>query len=186
MRIPVSVVIFSALLAWGSAQSPGGQALAEQEFLERHGIEAVHPVAIIAELEARERAPLPYMASVTSGALILADADAELIYDLSTFGFYLAVAPFVDQTHACFNHSLATCQGELHRQEFEVVVTAEDGSVYRETTLMSGANGFIGLWLPHDGVFTVTVSARGYSGSQLVSTGADAPTCLTTLQLRRL
>ncbi len=43
------------------------------------------------------------------------------------------------------------------------------------------ANSFVGLWLPWDVEATLTITSEKGQGSVDISTVADAPTCLTTL-----
>lgn len=64
-----------------------------------------------------------------------------------------------------------------------ITVTDADGVVLVDEERATYANGFVGLWLPADTTGTLTVEVDGRSGSQQVSTGAEDPTCLTTLQV---
>ncbi len=45
------------------------------------------------------------------------------------------------------------------------------------------ANGFVGLWLPRDIEGTLRISQDERAGEVDFATDADAPTCVTTLQL---
>ncbi len=155
----------------------------EAAFLRRHGISATDPQEIIAQLEAHPTKPLPYVASVTSHSLVLADDTTRLEYDLSEVGFYLSFAPYVSFTHPCYNHSLATCQGELVAEEFDVQIVTSDGVVLIDETVTTHANGFAGVWLPHDIEATVTVDMDGRTASSWISTAEDEATCLTDLRL---
>src|SRR5690606_37552337 len=53
-------------------------------------------------------------ASITSKELIVTDQDdTETIYQLPEDEFFVSIAPFINETHPCTNHSLTGCQGEL-------------------------------------------------------------------------
>src|SRR5690625_4001071 len=55
-------------------------------------------------------------ASITSEELIVTDSnDKETTYDLPEDEFFVSIAPFVETTHPCTNHSLTGCQGEIGR-----------------------------------------------------------------------
>ena len=97
--------------------------------------------------------------------------------------FYLSFAPYVDQTHECYFHSLTTCRGELRNTEMTVTLTSSDGKVIVDDVLTSNDNGFIGLWLPRNAEGTLSVEYDGKSVVSDVSTGDDDPTCLTDLRL---
>src|SRR5690625_4785552 len=59
-------------------------------------------------------------ASITSKQLIVTDSDdKELVYDFPEEEFFVSIAPFINETHPCENHSLTGCQGELVNQDFE-------------------------------------------------------------------
>lgn len=72
------------------------------------------------------------------------------------------MAPYVDQTHECFNHSLTTCKGELASKAMQVRIVDEHGKVLVDETRTTFENGFVGFWLPRDikGTLRVTYGAR--------------------------
>ena len=79
--------------------------------------------------------------------------------------------------------------GQLMRRHWNPVclieeVSEPDGTVLVDQTVRTQDNGFAGLWLPADLTATLTVEHEGRTASTPITTGADAPTCLTTLQLR--
>src|SRR5699024_11690022 len=57
--------------------------------------------------------------------------------------FFVSIAPFVETTHPCTNHSLTGCQGELVEKEFDVYIEDEEGNVVVDETMTSLKNGFI-------------------------------------------
>ena len=97
--------------------------------------------------------------------------------------FYVSIAPFVDQTHECYYHNLATCQGELVEEDLDVTITADDGEVLVDETVKTYQNGFAGFWLPRDIEGTIEISYDGKSVTAPLATGPEDPTCVTTLQL---
>jgi hypothetical protein len=99
-------------------------------------------------------------------------------------GHYLSIAPYVNQTHECYFHSLTTCTAEMGGQPIDVrIVDAETGGVLVDETTEPHDNGFVGYWLPRDITATVSVAADGLTGEATVSTGAEDLTCLSSLQL---
>lgn len=159
---------------------------ASQALLRDHGLEGLSAREIIDRLEAL---PLPerpqdLLASVLPESLSLSDAaGTEVSLPLPDGEFYVSIAPFVEATHECVMHSLTTCLGELQEQELEVSVTAADGEVLLDEVRATAPNGFLGLWLPRDQELTVTLAREGASASGPLLTDAEAPTCVTTMQL---
>lgn len=164
-----------------AAQSVDGDAT--QQFLARHGL-AGQPVEQIVDrldrtLEDRAAGPT---GSVRPNELVLSDDRGKVSLPIEG-KFYLAFAPYVNRTHECFNHNLATCQGELVEQPLTVTITTDDGRTLVDESLTTFTNGFAGVWLPKDITGRITVEHDGRSASAPLSTGAEDPTCLTTLRL---
>ncbi|MEG3614682.1 CueP family metal-binding protein [Isoptericola haloaureus] len=130
--------------------------------------------------------PTDLMVSVRPDELLVTTADeGETTVSLEGEDFYVSIAPYVDQTHECYFHSLTTCTGELQNAEVDVLVTDDaTGEVVLDETRTTFDNGFVGLWLPRDLDATVTIEHDGMSASSPLSTaGADDATCVTTMQL---
>ena len=124
------------------------------------------------------------MASVRPDELQLVSGRQDASLPIPEDRFYLSVAPYVDQTHDCFYHSLTTCQGELGAEAVEVrIVDTTTGEVLVDETRTTFANGFVGFWLPRDIEGTLEVAHDGKVGRTPISTDTEAPTCLTTLRL---
>lgn len=177
----VAAVAATALVLAGcSGGSPEPSAL--DALLDRHDLAGLSGQEVVDRLEGLETAdrPTDLVASVRAAELVLADESYETTVPLPEDTFYLSVAPFVDETHECFYHSLTTCQGELAGEPVSVTATG-DVLVEEDTTL--GANGFVGYWLPRDVDAELRVEHDGRVGTTTVSTRDDDPTCLTTLQL---
>lgn len=123
-------------------------------------------------------------ASITSEQLIMVnEKEEEVIYELPEDEFFVSIAPFIETTHPCANHSLTGCQGELVNQTFEVLIEDEDGNVLVDETMTTMENGFIDLWLPRNKIFNVTITQDGKMAEQEISTFKGDNTCITTMQL---
>lgn len=153
--------------------------------LSRLGLAGKSGREIVDFLDQDERArPLPFKASVRANAVIVGDASGEVSVPITgDDSFYLSIAPYVSRTHDCYFHSLATCMGELVNQSVHVKITDTSGTVLVDEQVETYSNGFVGFWLPQDISGTIEVQAAGKTGSVPFTTAADAPTCLTTLQV---
>ncbi len=123
-------------------------------------------------------------ASITSSQLIVTNTDAsEEIYDLLEDDFFVSIAPYIETTHPCSNHSLTGCRGEMAEEEFAVLIEDTQGNVIIDQTFISQANGFIDFWLPRDRTYRVTIAHDGKSQESEISTFLNDNTCITTMQL---
>jgi hypothetical protein len=136
--------------------------------------------AIDSSLDAR---PLDFAASVRGSQLVLATDQQETTLTLPGDKFYLSLAPYQTRTHECYNHSLATCRGELADADVTVKFIDDQGKVVVDEQTTTYANGFVGFWLPRDIKGTVTVTHAGLTGTAPFATTEDSPTCMTTLRL---
>ena len=140
---------------------------------------------IIEELDRAEDKPANLMASIRYDELLVSspsEPEKETSLPIED-DFYLSMAPYVDQTHDCFYHSLTTYQGELVEEDLDVTITSADGEVLVDETVTTYPNGFVGFWLPRDIEATLEVSHDGRSATSEIGTGSEDPTCLTTVQL---
>lgn len=163
-----------------------GESEGAQQILAEHGLQDLDTSEVIDRLDrlAGEERPADLMASVRPDELQLVADGREASLPIPDDRFYLSVAPYVDQTHDCFYHSLTTCQGELGGEDVDVrIVDTGTGEVIVDENRTTFANGFVGFWLPRDIEGTLEVVHDGKAGRTPISTDADAPTCLTTLQL---
>lgn len=140
-------------------------------------------VETLDQLPIAER-PTDLIASVRSTVVQLQSADGSTREVPIEDGFYLSLAPYREQTHPCSFHSLTTCRGELAGEDVTIVVTdpATGEQIVDEATTTYD-NGFVGVWLPRERALEITVTTADGAASTPVSTFADDPTCLTTLQL---
>lgn len=155
-------------------------------FLERHGLAGLDATAVIDTLEAMPVAERPtnLMASVRPDELVLMDdVNNQTTLPLPDDMFYVSIAPYAAQTHDCFFHSLTTCLGELANADLEITIVGDDGAEIAAGTYTTNDNGFVGLWLPRDISGTITIVAGEQTVTAPIATGADDPTCVTTLQI---
>ena len=123
-------------------------------------------------------------ASITATELIVTDKDnKESVYELPEDEFFVSIAPFIDETHPCKDHSLTGCQGEMVDQDIGIQIEDEDGKLIVDETANTGANGFVDFWLPRDQTFQVKISYDGKQVDSNISTYEDDGTCVTTMQL---
>ena len=168
------------------ALSISGTAIAAQsdaEFLAAHGLAGKTTEQMVEAIDSSPQArPLPYNAGITSTELKLSDGTQQFSYPLGD-KFYLSFAPYLTQTHPCFNHSLSGCRGELANAPFDVKVTDKSGKVLMQKKMTSHANGFVGIWLPRDMEGTIEVRYQGKKATAPIATHTSSQTCLTTLPL---
>ncbi|MDO5697620.1 MAG: CueP family metal-binding protein [Dermatophilus congolensis] len=123
------------------------------------------------------------MGQVRQDQLVLRDASSSVSMPMPADATYISIAPFVNQTHDCFFHSLATCQGEMVEKPVSLKVTDASGKVVAEENATTYVNGFVGLWLPRNINGQITITSEGKTATAPLSTAADAPTCVTTIKL---
>lgn len=183
--LAAAAAAFTLVLTGCSATEPEPTP-AESAFLTEHGLADMSTTEIIDTLDRMpvDDRPGDLIASVRPDALVLTDNVEEVSLAMPDDVTYVSVAPFVDQTHECYFHSLTTCRGELSGQQIDVrIVDDATGDVVLEESVTTYDNGFAGFWLPRDmtGTFEVTYDRK--TGSTPFSTADDAVSCITTLQL---
>ena len=190
----VFVAILALVLA-GCAITPSGPApssvssqTSEREFLADHGLSGLDVRQVIERLDTMPVAdrPTDLLASVQPEALVLTDdQERETRLRLPEDEVYISIAPYRDQTHDCYFHSLTTCLGELASEEVQVTLTGADGEVIIDEARQTYDNGFIGLWVPRDTEVTLTIEHEGQEANARISTmNDDDPTCITTMRLQ--
>lgn len=164
----------------------GSQAYArQQDFLAQNGLSGKSTHQLVDYINQMDHdKPMNFSAGITSTELRLTDGKKTFTYPVGD-KFYLSFAPYIHQTHPCFNHNLTSCRGELSNTAFNVHITDPTGKVIVAKTLISYQNGFIGVWLPRNITGTITVSYNGLSASAPITTGLDSQTCLTGLKLTK-
>ena len=141
---------------------------------------------LIEELQSLPLAERPagLMASVRVDELLLSSGTDEVSVPLPTDDFHLSVAPYLNDTHDCYFHSLTTCVGELTEEELQVTITDDtNNEVLLDETVSTFENGFFDVWLPAGRDLTMRIDDGENTAEVPVGTGADDPTCVTTVQL---
>ncbi|WP_028494893.1 MULTISPECIES: CueP family metal-binding protein [Microbacterium] len=183
-RVSVVLALVTALtgLTACAASAPAASAPAR---ITASDIAAMAPVEVVDTLEALpvDERPSDVTVSVRPDRLVITADGAETERPLPEDLFYLSLAPYVDQTHDCFFHSLTTCLGELGGAALDVTVTDSSGVTLVDETVTAADNGFVGLWLPRGIDATLEVAYDGARATTPISTGAEDPTCLTGLHL---
>lgn len=183
---PLAAAVLAAALLAGCSPAADEPVEGEAEgLLARYGLAEMTPQEIVDHLDASEedRTAGP-MGSVRPNELILSDDAEQISLPLPDDLFYLSFAPYITQTHDCFNHNLATCRGELAGETFDVTITTTGGETIVDQQVTSYDNGFAALWLPADIEAQLTVEFEGRQVSVPIGTSANDPTCLTTLPLQ--
>lgn len=181
-RVLLAALAATPLVLAGCAGSPS----AAEELLAAHDLPSGTAREVIDALEALplEQRPTDLMASVGTDVLTLSDAAGrEATLELPAEELYVSVAPFVSGTHECFLHSLTTCLGELAEEELAVRVEDASGTLLIDEERTTAPNGFLGLWLPRDEELTFTLTGDPGEATTTLRTDAEAPTCVTTMQL---
>lgn len=169
-----------------ASPTAGGQSV-DSDFLAAHDLAGLDVAQVIERLDTMPVADRPagLIASVQPDALVLTDdQERETQLPMPEDEVYISVAPYRNQTHDCYFHSLTTCLGELANAEVQVTLTGDDGEVLVDEVRQTYDNGFIGLWVPRGIDATLTIEHEGQTVTETISTmNEDDPTCITTLQM---
>ncbi|MCM3390564.1 CueP family metal-binding protein (plasmid) [Ureibacillus chungkukjangi] len=123
-------------------------------------------------------------ASITSEQLLVTDNEGNnQVYELPEDEFFVSIAPYINETHSCENHSLTGCQGELVNEQFDIYIEDSEGNIIVDETLESQGNGFIDLWLPREQMYHIKIELEGKTVESEFSTFENDGTCITTMQL---
>ncbi len=182
--VMIAAIVAVVVIAVGVIQVKKPVNQSEAAFLEKYGVNGLTVEEIVHKLYSTTSDPSGLKASITSDFLVLMDESNEVRLALPEDKFYLSFAPYINQTHPCATHSLASCQGELVNQEIHAVITDSEGKELVNSDLTTMANGFVGVWLPRNIDGTVTVSYNDLVAQAPIKTFTGSDTCLTTpLQL---
>ena len=189
-RMVAGALMASALLITGCSSTDDdhhtdASASSVQSLIEAHGLEGMDAVEMIDHLDRVPLAerPTDLVASVMPQQLVLASATEETALELPEDSFYLSIAPFVNQTHECYFHSLTTCVGELSEEDVHVTITDDSGEVLVDEPRTTFDNGFVGVWVPANTSGTIEISYDDMTGSTEFASDDEGATCITDLQL---
>ncbi|MDY3127234.1 MAG: CueP family metal-binding protein [Corynebacterium sp.] len=188
-KTALAATALALLLSGCSAVSPSSnnEDISVQDFLAAQGLEGKTTKEIIEYLDTMPVAerPTDLLASVRTDELQLSNNDEKVTLDLPEGENYVAIAPYLDETHDCYYHSLTTCLGEMGNEPMHVVIKNDaNGQVLVDEDVTTYDNGFVGFWLPEDVTGKIEVTHQGHSGTADFSTVADDDaTCISSLQL---
>ncbi|WP_282860555.1 CueP family metal-binding protein, partial [Pseudoclavibacter helvolus] len=151
-----------------ASPTAGGQSV-DSDFLAAHDLAGLDVAQVIERLDTMPVADRPagLIASVQPDALVLTDdQERETQLPMPEDEVYISVAPYRNQTHDCYFHSLTTCLGELANAEVQVTLTGDDGEVLVDEVRQTYDNGFIGLWVPRGIDATLTIEHEGQTGTE--------------------
>lgn len=121
---------------------------------------------------------------ITSKELKVVFPDSsEFILELPENEMYIAIAPYINETHTCAVHYLSSCQGEMKNKDFMINISDEGNQIIFSGKVRSLKNGFFELWLPRNGQFDIEISYQNRTASTSVDTYDDSNTCITTVKL---
>ncbi|MBU8577637.1 CueP family metal-binding protein [Brevibacterium luteolum] len=195
LTVTAAATLAAALVLTGcattSSPEPASSSTSSQavdtDFLADHDLDGLDATQVIERLDTMPVAdrPTDLLASVQTDALVLTDdQNRETQLPMPEDEVYISIAPYRDQTHDCYFHSLTTCLGELANTEVQITLTGDDGDVLVDEVRPTYDNGFIGVWVPRGIEATLTIEHEGQTGAATISTmNEDDPTCITTLQL---
>lgn len=155
----------------------------KKDFLTLHGFENMSTREVINTLDKGQHKSGNLLAQISSKNLVIEDVFNKYTYSYKDEPFYLSIAPYIDNTHPCFDHVPTSCQGELVNKDITVqVINDKNEVVYSENTKTLD-NGFAGIWLPRNMKGTISVQYDGKVAVQDISTFSTDGTCLTDLRL---
>lgn len=176
-----------ATMNQGNASAEASSQRSIDEILGSLNVDTADPKKLIEALDALPLAerPTDLIASVLPDGVQLQPGQAdETFLPVASDDFYLSIAPYVSQTHPCNFHSLTTCVGEMQHASVELNISdAKTGEVVLAEQRTTADNGFVGVWLPRNGEYKVSIKSEQGTAEQIVTTGENDPTCLTTMQL---
>jgi len=108
----------------------------------------------------------------------------EITIALPSDEMYVAVAPYINETHTCATHYLSSCQGEMTKKIFAVTIKDDKQQVIYDGSITSLDNGFFELWLPRNKSFTCSVEYNNLKTEIMLETFEDSKTCITTGRLK--
>ncbi|MBE7954638.1 MULTISPECIES: CueP family metal-binding protein [Microbacterium] len=193
--VAAAATLAAALVLTGCATAPSHEPASpstnsqavDTGFLADHDLDGLDAAQVIERLDTMPVAdrPTDLIASVQPDALVLTDDQKrETRLPMPEDEVYISVAPYREQTHDCYFHSLTTCLGELANTAVQVTLTGEDGDVLLDEVRQTYDNGFVGIWVPRGIKATLTIEHEGRTGTVTISTmNEDDATCITTLQL---
>lgn len=153
----------------------------ETKFFEKYSLNIEDQVSIINDLE-NKNFNQEFSASITDEMIIIYHKNKSYEINLEEDLFYVSLAPYINQTHGCYTHSLTGCQGELVDKDFLVKIYDEEDNLLEVKTINTGSDGFFGLFLEKGITYKIIVEYEDLSTSYDIDAYTDQ-TCFTGGQL---
>jgi len=99
---------------------------------------------------------------------------------------YVAIAPYIENTHTCSTHYPSSCQGEMTQERFAVEIKEKDGEMMFEGEETTLKNGFFELWIPRDKELIISIEKDKRSAEVSLISDDEAGTCITTTKMMNL
>ncbi|MFV0321478.1 MAG: CueP family metal-binding protein [Alphaproteobacteria bacterium] len=100
--------------------------------------------------------------------------------------FFVSIAPYENKTHDCSYHVPTGCTGEMMGKKIQLKITDQKtGVVIKDEQIEVQKDGFVDLWLPKDKEFLIEFDYKDKKASQIIPTGKNDLTCITTMQLKK-
>lgn len=109
--------------------------------------------------------------------------ERELTIALPDDEMYVAIAPYIIETHTCSTHYLSSCQGEMDIKEFSLTIKNEQGQMVFDASVTSLKNGFFEIWLPRDERFNCNIEYDDKNAEFVLETFEESNTCVTTVRM---
>jgi hypothetical protein len=151
------------------------------DLLSKYNLDNIDQKALINDLENKDFNG-EITASISDKQIFIYHKTKEYEIMLQEDLFYVSLAPYINQTHGCYTHSLTGCQGELIDKDFIVKIYDEEDNLLEEKTINSGSDGFFGLFLEKGITYKIIVEYEGLSTSYDIDAFTDQ-TCFTGGQL---
>ncbi|GAB1372784.1 CueP family metal-binding protein [Candidatus Kapaibacterium sp.] len=122
---------------------------------------------------------------VTSTEVIFEFPDGRTVKkNLPTDSFYVAIAPYINNTHECSQHYPSSCTGELFEKIIKIKAEDENGIIFYDSNIPTLKNGFFEIWLPRNKNVKLQIEYNSMKGEETIPTKSDSRTCITTIKLK--
>jgi hypothetical protein len=154
----------------------------EKALLSKYDLAKISVVEIVEKLGEEEYGALN--ATINTEYVTISEGEKSAKVKIPDDKFFLAFAPYINQSKPCSEYNLDTCKGELANQTFKVLITKPNGDVVVEQEMISAENGFVTIWLDKGMEANLVVRYNNLTAKSFITTLEDSNTCITTpLQL---
>ena len=153
----------------------------KNKFFEEYGLDISDQVELINRLE-NDDFNQEISASITNEQIFIYHNKKEYEIILKDDLFYVSLAPYINNTHGCYTHSLIGCLGELINKDLLVKIYDEEDNLLEEKEVNTGSDGFFGLFLEKGVTYKIIITYAGLSTSYDIDAFTDQ-TCFTGGQL---